>query len=262
MCVVGPGEATARARSLGLEVDATILPVLGRGAPRGEALRAVIDRVGGVDAVRAWTRGAVAIGLSTGVRLEDSSGLAGSEELAERWAAGSDKGREPLSRERAREVMGLAQEQVVVGLIADPPSEGDASDFVYFKMLVEKAGVPSVTVVQRGAWQLDRARGFHRAMSQEGGFLAWSGAMLPLMAAFDCVVLGPPTVRSDSLRDARARIGAIVAARAGVAMVCASGDCASGMAGVSPSRDSTKSSLATALMAVLGAARKGGVNDG
>lgn len=262
MCVVGPGQAAARARSLGLEVDATILPVLGRTAPRGGALRAVMGAMGGFDVVRAWTRGAVGIGLSSGVRLEDSSGLAGSGELAERWACGVDGGGAMLSRHRARELMGLAEDLVVVGLIADPPSEGDASDFVYFKMLVEKAGVPSVTVVQRGAWQLDRARGFHRAMSQEGGFLAWHGAMLPLMAAFDGVVLSPPTVRSDSLRDARARIGAIVAARAGVSMVCASGDGASGMAGVVPSRDSTRSSLATTLMAVLGAARKGGVNDG
>ena len=250
VCVIGPGEARARARSLGLEVDATILPVLGRGSPRGGALRRVVDKLGGFDVVRAWTRGAVATGLSSGVRLVDSSGLEESEACAERWA----KGAALRSRERAREEMGLADDLVVVGLIADPPSDGDASDFVYFKMLVAKAGVASVTVVQRGAWQLDRARGFHRELSHEGGFLAWNGAMLPLMAAFDGVVLSPPTARSDSLRGARARVAAIVAARAGVPMVCAAGDGVSAMAGVTASKDSTRSSLATALMAMLGAA--------
>ncbi len=231
---------------------------MGRAAPRASALRRVISGLGGFDTVRAWTRGAVALGLGAGTGLHDSSTLEGGDGLAAVWSRGPAL----HSRTRARELMGLSQHELAVGLIADPPSEGDAIEFLYFKMLVEKAGFPSLSTVAGGARQLDRARGFHRATSPHSGFLAWHGAMLPVMAAFDAVVLGPTTVRADSLRDVRARIGAITAAQAGVAMVCAAGDCVRGMPGVTESKDVTRSSLATALMSALEGSHAHRVSNG
>lgn len=92
-------------------------------------------------------------------------------------------------RVRLREALGIAPEQRVVGLLADPPSAGDARRVCFAIGLDHVLGVSTIALVRRGALQTRRAARFNRLNARRWDLIAADLSLLQLIAASDvCVV--------------------------------------------------------------------------
>jgi hypothetical protein len=239
--VLGPAWVEARARALGLAVDARVSPGGVGGLSQGRSLRPVLKGAA-PDCVQAWS-------LSAG-RAADRAGFGsrlivcgstpagplewlGSPTVAiwpwqdrERWrAAGAVDIRElpdpalgsPWNADRdayrdVRAELGIEPEDEAVALLADPPADGDARRFVYLLGLLHVGGRRIIGLVPEGVSSLDRSARYTRAHGRRWGLIPVRGPMCRAVVAADVAAL-------DDARPDQSGLLATVATGAGVPIV-------------------------------------------
>lgn len=161
--VIGGSDQTRRATDLGVTPDARVAPPLRSRTLARRALRRHVDRKGSIDAVVGWdveTRALCGRGWKLPVLDVGLSRAASAGEGLPLPVFQVD------GREEVRAALGVGETEFVLGLLADPPSRGDATRLIFLLSMLHLIGVPVVGVMNAGS------RGVQRAMS--GVRLAYS----------------------------------------------------------------------------------------
>ncbi len=246
--VIGPAWVEARARELGLSVDARAATGGMSALSRARTVRAAVSQLRvRVDAVQAWSlsAGAIADRAGWGQRLvvcgstprEPVEWLRGPTVAMWPWqsrdawrSAGAVDIRElpmphlqspwdvPHSARpdacyaRTRVELGLEPADEVVALLADPPDDGDARRFVYLLGLLHVGGRRIVGLVPEGCSTLDRAARYTRAHGRRWGLIPVRGPLTRALAAADVAAI-------DHARGDAAGLLGLVAESSGLSVV-------------------------------------------
>lgn len=96
----------------------------------------------------------------------------------------------PDQRDRARALIGAGPGETVVGLLADPPSEGDARLFAWVMGMVHVSGARALGVASSGSWQTRRAARYLRLHKRDWDVRLCDGPALAWLPACDIAVWG------------------------------------------------------------------------
>ncbi|MBA4119290.1 MAG: hypothetical protein C0513_01100 [Isosphaera sp.] len=124
-------------------------------------------------------------------------------------------------RARARAMLGAQGDEAVVGLLADPPSEGDARLFAWVMGMVHVSGERALGVASSGSWQTRRAARYLRLHKRDWDVRLCDGPALGWLPGCDIAVWGSDPGRVSGL-DAPPLGGAVLArcaASAGVPVI-------------------------------------------
>lgn len=184
--VLGPRSAAERAAALGAPVAGAWSAPLGMHGLWMRPLRRLVGTLGAFGRVVAWTPGASSTAAKLGLPVVDRAG-------GEGWPAG---GMDAGDRERARaELPGVGTEDLLVGVVWDPPGAADALTANYGMGLIEGAGLlrgrPAAMVVPRGACGVERAERLSAGVRLAARLLEAPGTLEGLIAASDVVVFPP-----------------------------------------------------------------------
>ena len=196
VCIVGGSGAETRCGELGLRTTDRIVAPLGRPALALNGLRRFVRDRAPFDAVQCWDAGLEttarrACGPTARVLSVPSPGV-----LA---AAAADAGAQ-TDRADARHALELDEDDFVVALLADPPTTGDARQFIFLIGLLDIAGTTISGLVDARSASLARARRFHARAQINWRLLVARRAVPSLIAACDAAAVvaratdphGPP----------------------------------------------------------------------
>ncbi|MCL4742463.1 MAG: hypothetical protein KJZ54_09710 [Phycisphaerales bacterium] len=188
VCIVGAGEAETRCADLGLRTTDRIVAPLGRPALALNGLRRFVRDRAPFDAVQCWgadlgTTARRACGPMTRILPVPPAHVLD--------AAAADGGAR-ADRAAARHALELNDREFVVGLLADPPTTGDARRFIFLIGLLDIAGTTICGLVDaRSAW-LARARRFHARAQINWRLLVTRRPLASLIAACDAAAVVAP----------------------------------------------------------------------
>lgn len=190
VCILGAGEAETRAADLGLPTPDRIVAPLGRTALALSGLRRFVRDRGPFDAVQCWTKGIETTARRACGPTARILPLPSAHVLAAA-AADSDS---RTDRASARITLELDEHDFAVALLADPPSAGDARQFIFLVGLLDIAGTTICGLVDARSASLPRARRFHARAQINWRLLVTRRAIPSLIAACDAAaVVARPT---------------------------------------------------------------------
>lgn len=104
------------------------------------------------------------------------------------------------ARADARARLEISDDEHVVGLLADPPSRGDARRFAYLAGLLGVGGVRTVAVVHASNAQVRRALRFHRECQRAWRMIVVSTPLAGVLPACDAALLDTVVLPTHPLR--------------------------------------------------------------
>ncbi|MCW5777228.1 MAG: hypothetical protein KIS87_12390 [Phycisphaeraceae bacterium] len=184
-CIIGAGEAEARAADLGLPTPDRIVAPLGRSSLALSAIRRFLRDRRPFDAVQCWTAGIEATARRACGPMTRILPLPSPRVLS---AAAADA-QTRSNRADARRALELTEQDFVVALLADPPNTGDARQFIFLIGLLDIAGATICGLVDARSASLARARRFHARAQINWRLLVSRHAVPSLIAACDAAAV-------------------------------------------------------------------------